>query len=849
MALQGSSDGGDFDEADASKEVYLPSMLKLDYPDYLFATEQEKQLTFQAFSLILGGGFPNTNWIPVAYYLENYSQTVEGDFDSFTFGCVYKENVVKGPAIYHVGTFCVDRSRLITMEDEFKYHDFDLTIRVSQLDKFIENSMESVKIRQEYINELIKNNVEIIPYTTAKISQLNYFKTKFQLMRQLKRAQDVISRKKQGDVVDDPKDVIIFNLQSQLRTLQQSVDDPQKKIASLRDESNMKKYEADINELTEKNQKSEAIIYQLNIDLKTLKTSVDNSQTKSDSMKDKSKIEKCEAEIGKLKSDLRDKDLKEQKHILDMDTITLKLGNVCKRLEQVLKIKDEADRGNKIEMDNKTKEVDDVRGQIKELERRMNSGDVSLHDEIGKLQKDVLDIKAMWDKDIASKVETQNQLVNETRKNEELQELVKKMQAAVNEASVTIDEKNTEINTLKLSSNNKDLLDSKEQNKVLQIEVDETKQKLDFSKLENADLENTVKLKIAEIGFLDRELSKRITLESQNVELQDLIEEQNYDLLHNQSSYDFLKGRCKQLKYHIEREKQKLDLITLYVENEDLDKLRDVLRINNEQSGTGVGNVKKEPVEEVNKEPVKKVNDDTEQEENNESVEEVNNGQSGAKVQRDGGVGIINFLSRFLKYPDQPSDASNNYTEPKENGVDNTIDSSESGDIQSVIKSITTFSENGDVDVSIKKRVLTPVSASEYCKIELLLRKNVKDMDPQEEVPNAVVRTGFFAQHKWTRYIRQEMVGSEIYTEIHQFLEKFTDPTTLTNEDIFRICNEFHKGGLAKIPEDNCIKVLSMGLHKLLIEKYPKLESARKEKLERVVRTRRQVQIVANRNI
>ena len=843
MALQGSSDGGDFDEADASKEVYLPSMLKLDYPDYLFAIEQEKQLTFQAFSLILGGGFPNTNWIPVAYYLENYSQTVEGDFDSFTFGCVYKENVVKGPAIYHVGTFCVDHSRLITMEDEFKYHDFDLTRRVSQLDKFIEDSMESVKIRQEYINELIKNNVEIIPYTTAKISQLNYFKTKVQLMRQLKRAQDVISRKKQGDVVDDPKDVIIFNLQSQLRTLQQSVDDPQKKIASLRDESNMKKYEADINELTEKNQKSEAIIYQLNIDLKTLKTSVDNSQTKSDSMKDKSKIEKCEAEIGKLKSDLRDKDLKEQKHILDMDTITLKLGNVCKRLEQVLKIKDEADRGNKIEMDNKTKEVDDVRGQIKELERRMNSGDVSLHDEIGKLQQDVLDIKAMWDKDIASKVETQNQLVNETRKNEELQELVKKMQAAVNEASVTIDEKNTEINTLKLSSNNKDLLDSKEQNKVLQIEVDETKQKLDFSKLENADLENTVKLKIAEIGFLDRELSKRITLESQNVELQDLIEEQNNDLLHNQSLYEFLKGRCKQLKYHIEREKQKLDLITLYVENEDLDKLRDVLRINNEQSGTGVGNVKKEPVEEVNKEPGKKVNDDTEQEENNESVEEVNDEQSEPKLPIDERGRFTKFLSNIFP----PRDASSNCTEPKETVVENIIDRSKNGDIESVTKSITTFSGNGDVDVSIKQRVLTPVSASEYCKIELLLRKNVKDMDPQEEVPNAVARTGFYAQHKWTRYIRQEMAGSEIYTEIHQFLEKFTDPTTLTIEDIFRICNEFHKGSLINMPQDECIRVLSIGLHKLLTEKYPKLESTRKENLERVVRTRRQVQIEANR--
>jgi len=96
MALQGSSaksaylHDDDFDKADALNKIDLSSILISEYPDYLFATAKKELLTFQAFSLIVGGGFPNTNWIPVAYYLENYSETnnSEGEYDSFTFGCV-----------------------------------------------------------------------------------------------------------------------------------------------------------------------------------------------------------------------------------------------------------------------------------------------------------------------------------------------------------------------------------------------------------------------------------------------------------------------------------------------------------------------------------------------------------------------------------------------------------------------------------------------------------------------------------------------------------------------------------------------------------------------------------------
>jgi len=156
-------------------------MLISDYPDYLFATAEKNEPTFNALSLIVGGGFPNTNWITVAYYLENYAETdgIKGQHDSFTFGCVYKENVVKGPEIYHVGTFFIDSSRLINIEGEFEYHDANLKRKVEKLDKFIERSRPPVQTRQKYINELIQNEVEIIPYATAKIYQLNYFKSNF----------------------------------------------------------------------------------------------------------------------------------------------------------------------------------------------------------------------------------------------------------------------------------------------------------------------------------------------------------------------------------------------------------------------------------------------------------------------------------------------------------------------------------------------------------------------------------------------------------------------------------------------------------------------------------------------
>ena len=61
-----------------------------------------------------------------------------------------KENVVKVPEIYYVGTFFIDNLRLINMEDEFKYHDSNLERKVAKLDEFIKSSRPSVLRRQKY---------------------------------------------------------------------------------------------------------------------------------------------------------------------------------------------------------------------------------------------------------------------------------------------------------------------------------------------------------------------------------------------------------------------------------------------------------------------------------------------------------------------------------------------------------------------------------------------------------------------------------------------------------------------------------------------------------------------------
>jgi len=245
------SHSDEFDEVYALFEMDLTSMLMLDYPDYSFITADKNEETFNALRLIVGGGFPNTNWITVAYCIENYSESdgTEGNYESLTFGCVYRANVVKGSAIYHVGTYYIDNSCLIDLEKDFRYHDDDLKKYVDRLDRFIIKSRETVKIRKEYIKEFIQNEVEIVPYATAKISQLNYLKSKVTLMRKLKRAQDLISMKKRRDPVDDNDAVIILNLRSKLAAAEQKMqlaaDDLKKNAASL----TMDEYKAQIEKL------------------------------------------------------------------------------------------------------------------------------------------------------------------------------------------------------------------------------------------------------------------------------------------------------------------------------------------------------------------------------------------------------------------------------------------------------------------------------------------------------------------------------------------------------------------------------------------------------------------------
>jgi len=264
-----------------------------------------------------------------------------------------------------------------------------------------------------------------------------------------------------------------------------------------------------------------------------------------------------------------------------------------------------------------------------------------------------------------------------------------------------------------------------------------------------------------------------------------------------------------------------------------------------EQSGTGVGNVKTEPVEQAGEEGKDEQSGTGVGNVKTEPVEQA--GEEG-KDEQSGAArgGFASYLSSFLRYQDPPRNASSNYTEPKKAVV---IDCSETGEIKSVTESTTTLSQDGDVQIVATKRTLTPVNAADYCKMHYLLHTNVTDIKKQDDSENTVARTGFYATHKWTHFIRQKMAESEIYTEIHQFLEKFTDSTDLKHTDIFRICNEFHEGVLSEMPKNDDIRVLSMGLRNVLKAKYPELEHQREVINQRARLTRRQVQIEANREI
>ena len=236
------------DNFEVNKE-YM-SILDQYSPDYLFVTEYDQERTFKAFSLILGGGFPNTNWITVAYYLENFSES-NNEYDSYTFGCVYRENVVNGPDIYHVGTYYIDSSCLLTLEDEFVYHDHILKYYVTNIESFIQNSHQTVEKRKGYIKELVDNKVEIVPYAIAEISQLNYFKSKVLLMRKLKKAQDLINSKKKGDPVGNTDDVIISKLRDQLATAEHQLTLFVDNETSLANTSKMEEYVVKIKDLNE----------------------------------------------------------------------------------------------------------------------------------------------------------------------------------------------------------------------------------------------------------------------------------------------------------------------------------------------------------------------------------------------------------------------------------------------------------------------------------------------------------------------------------------------------------------------------------------------------------------------
>jgi len=167
------------------------------------------------------------------------------------------------------------------------------------------------------------------------------------------------------------------------------------------------------------------------------------------------------------------------------------------------------------------------------------------------------------------------------------------------------------------------------------------------------------------------------------------------------------------------------------------------------------------------------------------------------------------------------------------------IDSNADQRIASLTKTTTAVSEQGDVKVLKERRVLIPVNYDEYCKMQTLLKTRVSDMEVEDEEIITAIYNGYYSTHTWMRYMRQQLAGSKMFTEIHEFLEKITTRNDLKNEDIFEIYEDFVPGFLQVKPAENNIRILSVQMSNLLKQKYPALEEQRENWINRVKLTLR----------
>jgi len=141
------------------------------------------------------------------------------------------------------------------------------------------------------------------------------------------------------------------------------------------------------------------------------------------------------------------------------------------------------------------------------------------------------------------------------------------------------------------------------------------------------------------------------------------------------------------------------------------------------------------------------------------------------------------------------------------------------------------------VSEDIKQDALVEVGNAEYSQMRNLL--STTD-DVYKGYKESKTHSGYYAKHRYTCYVRDQLANMKPRTEMHILFEKFTDPLDLDNKKMFDLFKDIDKEILPDLPTDEKIVNLKTHLLKLLKKKYKRFEDQRDEAVKTMKTSRRQ---------
>jgi len=141
------------------------------------------------------------------------------------------------------------------------------------------------------------------------------------------------------------------------------------------------------------------------------------------------------------------------------------------------------------------------------------------------------------------------------------------------------------------------------------------------------------------------------------------------------------------------------------------------------------------------------------------------------------------------------------------------------------------------VSEDIKQDALVEVGNAEYSQMRNLL--STTD-DVYKGYKESKTHSGYYAKHRYTCYVRDQLANMKPRTEMHILFEKFTDPLDLDNKKMFDLFKDIDKEILPDLPTDEKIVNLKNNLLKVLKTKYKRFEDQRNEAVKKMQTSLRQ---------